>query len=272
MGRRGPGLALLAAAAVAAALAIAAGNPALAADLPAPAPAYNPPPAYRPALYDWTGIYAGGQVGAGLLQDDVTATASTLQAAGTQTQYSPFAVIGGGQVGVNLEMAPFVVGVEGAWIASAISGSQQSATLVAVGGNDRATSAPLWYAMATGRVGYAANDTLFYVKGGAAWMHVNYTEDILTAGSPSSTAIVADTRKGFTVGGGIEYAFNEYLSARLEYDFLDFGTANYNFTLTTPAGAVLVAPFAIKSDTQMMTLGFNYRFNWVQRSPLAGQY
>jgi outer membrane immunogenic protein len=249
---------------------VAGGNQASAADLPAPAPAYNPPPAYRPALYDWTGIYAGGQVGVGLLQDDVTATASTLQAAGTQTQYSPFAVIGGGQVGVNLEMAPFVVGVEGAWISSAISGSQLSVTTA--GGNDRATSAPLWYATATGRVGYAQNDALFYVKGGAAWMHVNYTEEILTGGSPSSTDIVGDTRKGFTVGGGIEYAFNEYLSARLEYDFLDFGTANYNFTLTSPTGTVLAAPFAIKSDTQMMTLAFNYRFNWVQRSPLAGQY
>ena len=271
MGRRGPSLTLLVAAVVAVTLAIiAGGNHASAADLPAPG--YNPPPAYRPALYDWTGIYAGGQVGAGLLQDDVTATASTLQAAGTQTKYDPFAVIGGGQIGVNLEMAPFVVGVEGAWISSAISGSQQSGTLVGVGGNDRATSAPHWYAMATGRLGYAANDALFYVKGGAAWMRVNYTEDILTAGSPSSTDILPDTRKGFTVGGGIEYAFNEYLSARIEYDFLDFGTANYNFTLTSPAGAVLVAPFAIKSDTQMMTLGFNYRFNWVQRSPLADKY
>ncbi len=235
MGRRGPSLALPVAAVVAAALAVGAGgNQASAADLPAAAPAYYPPPAYRPALFDWTGIYAGGQVGAGLLQDDVTATASTLQAAGTQTKYDPFAVIGGGQIGVNLEMAPFVVGVEGAWISSAISGSQQSGTVVGVGGNDRATSAPhLGTPWRPGRLGYAANDALFYVKGGAAWMRVNYTEDMCSSppARPVRPTSCPTRAKASTVGGGIEYAFNEYLSARIEYDFLDFGTANYNFTL-----------------------------------------
>ncbi len=265
MGRLSPRL--LAWIAVAAATAA---TPAFAADMEA-APVYKTPVYYQPAHYDWTGIYLGGLVGGGLLQDTVTATASTLEPAGAQTRYSPFAVVGGGDIGVNLEMAPWVVGFEGDWLSSAISGSQITTSLVG-GTTARATSAPHWYGMATGRVGYAADDLLFYAKAGGAFMRVDYTEDVLTGGAVSSSQIIADTRTGFTVGGGFEYAMNEALSVKLEYDFLDFGSKNYTFNLTTPAGAAVTAPFSIKSDTQLFLLGFNYRFNWVQRSPVAAKY
>jgi outer membrane immunogenic protein len=264
MGRLRPGfVAVLLAAATAVA------TPAAAADLPV-APTYNPP-AYRPAMYDWNGIYVGGEAGAGLMQDDFTATASTLEAAGTQTRDSPLAVVGGGQLGVNFEMAPLVVGFEGDWMLSDISGSQISPSIVG-GSTARSTAASHWYVTATGRVGYAANDMLYYVKGGWAFMRVDYTEDVLTNAAASSSDIIADNRTGFTVGGGFEYALNESLSVRVEYDFLDFGTKNYVFNATTPAGAVLAAPFTIKSDTQLVTAGFDYRFDWMRRSPLAAGY
>lgn len=265
MGRLSRGLVALAAAAAAA---IVAAAPAAAADLPvAPAPS---PPVYRPAVYDWSGIYLGGSAGAGLVEDSVTATASTLEATGSQVSYSPFSVVGGLQAGVNVQFDPVVVGIEADWIASYISGSQTANTLIATF-NDRVTSAPHWYTTVTGRLGYAAGDALFYAKGGAAFMRVDYTLDLLnTAGAVVSTDILSVNRTGFTVGGGIEYAFNEYLSARLEYDFLDFGSRNYAFNFV--ANAPGVAPFAIQSNTSLFTLGFDYRYNWVQRSPLAAKY
>src|SRR5580658_3190776 len=81
-----------------------------AADLPVPAPAYTPP-VYRPVIYDWTGIYGGVHVGAGMLDDQVTTTTTTaLQAAGTQTRLSPFAVVGGAQVGFNYQIQQLVLG------------------------------------------------------------------------------------------------------------------------------------------------------------------
>jgi outer membrane immunogenic protein len=244
---------------------------AFAADMPVPAaPAYTPP-VYRPVIYDWTGIYGGIHVGGGVLKDVVTNTTTTaLLNAGTQTNLSPFAVVGGAQAGFNIEFAPFVIGAEGTFTWSDISGTQVTPSLQPTI-SENSTSTPKWYATATGRAGFAANDFLFYAKGGAAWMNVHYIQDI-AGGSVQTTQSITDTRSGFTVGGGIEFGMTESLSARLEYDFLDFGTKTYNFNNLgfTPAGAAAgtaatpigAAPMSIKSFTQLITVGLNYRFNW----------
>ena len=77
------------------AAAVAVAAPAFAADLPA-APAYNPPPVYLPHIYNWTGFYFGGHVGAGVLEDSVTqTTTSSLFNAGSQTHVNAFSVLGG---------------------------------------------------------------------------------------------------------------------------------------------------------------------------------
>jgi len=130
----------------------------------------------------------------------------------------PTGVIGGAQIGANYEFAPWVVGVEASWTDSAITGSTligctgpcvnppgskpPAGTLIA---SDRFTSEPHWFAALTGRVGYAANDWLFYAKGGGALMHVTYTEDLLTVGGGATalTQIFSDNRTGFTAGVGL---------------------------------------------------------------------
>jgi outer membrane immunogenic protein len=266
MRRLGPGL-LVGIAVAASALATAAS----AADLPVPAaPAYTPP-VYRPVIYDWTGIYVGINVGAGALNDVVTNTTTTaLLNAGTETKLSPFSVVGGAQAGFNIEFAPFVLGAEGTFTWSNISGTQVTPSLQPTI-SENSVSTPQWYATATGKAGFAANDFLFYAKGGAAWMGVHYTQNI-AGGSVQSSQTITDTRSGFTVGGGVEFGMTENLSARLEYDFLDFGTKTYNFNNLgfTPAGSATgtpltpigAAPMSIKSVTQLITVGLNYRFNW----------
>jgi outer membrane immunogenic protein len=232
--------------------------------LPAgPAPAYAPPP---PARYDWSGIYIGGHVGGGALNDNLATTTATalFQPAGAQTKLSSFGLLGGAQAGINYQFNSIVVGVEGTWTASAISGSQITAASLSplAGVTENSTDAPHWYATATGRVGYAINDVLLYAKGGAAWMNAAYTQQVLTGGVASSQLITA-TRHGYTVGGGIEYAFTENVSVKLEYDYLNFGTQTYSFNnLTTPIGAVGAFPLSIKSQTQMLLFAANYRFNW----------
>ena len=252
-------------------VAAAAAPAAFAADmpLPGPAPAYAPPP---PARYDWSGIYIGVHVGAGLLEDTVTSTTTTapvpFQTAGAQTHLSPFGVIGGAQAGINFQFNSIVIGVEGTWTDSAISGSQVTSTLLAplLGISEKSTDAPLWYATATGRIGYAANDVLIYAKGGAAWMNAELHPARLS--SPPvwyRPQRITDTRHGYTVGGGVEYAFTENLSVKLEYDFLNFGTKTYSFNNLEhyhPAVPVGAFPVSIKSSTNMLLFGANYRFNW----------
>ena len=236
--------------------------------LPGPAPAYAPPP---PARYDWSGVYFGIHVGAGLLEDTVTSTTTTapipFQAAGAQTHVSPAGIIGGAQAGFNYQFNSIVLGVEGTWTDSAISGSQVAPTPLAGAPlfvSENSTDAPLWYATATGRAGYAINDVLLYAKGGAAWMNAKYTQQVVS-GQVQSQQSITNTRHGYTVGGGIEYAFTENLSVKLEYDFLDFGTKTYGFnSLVISPGPVAVGafPVSIKSNTSMLLFVANYRFNW----------
>src|SRR5580704_18027740 len=89
----------------------AAATAASAADLPVPAAA--PPVAYRPAIYDWGGFYVGGQIGAGAMNDTITQLTTTgLFNVGSTDRTNPWSVVGGGEAGVNVEFAPFVIGVE----------------------------------------------------------------------------------------------------------------------------------------------------------------
>ena len=105
------------------------------------------------------------------------------------------------------------------------------------------------------KFGYAANDVLFYAKGGGAWMNVKYTQDTLMAGGALlTTQGISDTRTGFTAGVGLEYGMTENLSAKLEYDFYDFGTKDYTAFAQTPV--------SVASNLHALTVGLNYRFNW----------
>jgi outer membrane immunogenic protein len=247
---------------VAAVMLTAAASSARAADMAVP-PAYNPPRvALPPAMYDWTGLYFGGHVGAGLLHDSVTQAGTPATTLVTGASLAPVGLIGGAQAGLNFQFAPVVLGGEVSWTDSNINGSAQAiAGGAGAGSSERFVSNPLWIATATGRVGYAANDWLFYAKGGGAVMRVGYEEDVLTGGAAGPNQSIGANRKGFTAGAGIEYGLTESLSAKLEYDFYDFGSQTYGYNTT---------PVAIKSDLQTLTFGLNYRLNWANgRLPLC---
>jgi outer membrane immunogenic protein len=241
--------------------------PAHSADMGVPARSYYP--ALPPAIYDWTGIYVGGHIGGGMLVDSVSqngVSPGVFNLTGTGN-LRPAGVIGGAQVGANYEFVPWVVGVEASWTDSAITGNTLIGCtgLCTFGGittpSMRFTSQAEWFAALTGRIGYAANDWLFYAKAGGAWMNVRYTEDLLGGGNvPNSAGVtvatqnLTDNRTGFTVGAGIEFGLVENLSAKIEYDFYDFGSKNYNFNAITPV--------SVSSNLHTIIVGLNYKFNW----------
>jgi outer membrane immunogenic protein len=249
-------------------------SPARAADM-APAPGYYPPKAayMPPALYNWTGFYVGGHIGAGFLSNTVTYTSTTtLETNGTTNPQTPYGFAGGGQIGANIEFAPWVVGVEGSFTALDISGMKTGPTNLSIAAfnpiNERWKANPRWLAAGTVRFGYAADTLLIYAKGGAAFMSMDNNQDILTSGGVTfSTTPVDYTRIGFTAGAGLEYGMTENLSAKLEYDFYDFGSKNVNFTVTTPTPATVALSTSIQSYVHVLTVGLNYRFNWAGGSP-----
>jgi outer membrane immunogenic protein len=244
--------------------------PAQAADIAVPGPAYYPKSFPPPAIYDWTGVYLGFHIGGGILTDSVSQNGAAAFNLGNSGSLRPAGVLGGGQIGANYEFAPWVIGVEGSWTDSTISGSTlipcsacsvvvpnpapPPPTLPASVPQERFTSHALWFAALTGRVGYAANDLLFYAKAGGAWLHVSYTEDLLVgAGVTAASQVLSGNRTGFTAGAGIEFGLVENLSGKIEYDFYGFGTKNYNFGST---------PVSVRSNLHTLIVGLNYRFNW----------
>jgi len=249
------GLGLLTSALAAAAIVPFAYAPlAQAADLPVPA---GPPPVnyYRPALYDWTGLYLGGNIGAAFMRESGSQWSGapggvSVPIVGSFSN-NPAGALGGGQVGFHYEFAPWVVGIEGAW-SGAVSMSSTTMVSAAGGSNVTLTNNLFWLASVTGRVGYAHDDLLFYVKGGGAWESVKYLENLGLFGATGTQQTITDTRSGWTAGAGIEYGLTENFSAKVEYDFYDFGTQNYNFTLVTP--------LSISSQVHQVLAGINYRF------------
>ena len=178
---------------------------AVAADLP-----LQPPPSLPPApLFTWTGLYVGGQIGYAWGTDHASFTDPFVYVPFT---FSPGGVIGGAHIGYNLQLGPWVAGIEGDVDGTSISQTRSgfffgdsSSTKTNIQGSIRA------------RAGYAFDHVLLYATGGAAFggFQNNYT-------TPFGYDSVSRTRSGWTVGGGLEYAVTNNWSIRAEYRYSGF--------------------------------------------------
>ena len=65
-----------------------------------------------------------------------------------------------------------------------------------------------------------------------------------------------DTRDGWTVGVGIEWAFASNWSARLEYDYYGLGTRTIQ--MTDSINGFGPAPIDVKQSVQTVKLGVNF--------------
>jgi outer membrane immunogenic protein len=123
----------------------------------------------------------------------------------------------------------------------------------------------------TGQIGYAWNQALFYVKGGAAVTNNRFSIlDNLNFGAELVSA--SATRWGATVGAGFEYGFAPNWSFGVEYNHLFMGDANNSFT-GLPLFAANFANSRITQDVDMVTARINYRFGgYGLGAPVAARY
>jgi outer membrane immunogenic protein len=178
-----------------------------------------------------------------------------LVASGNELDINSTGFLGGGHVGFNYQFGSWVVGVEGEGSWTDLSISRISSSLVS--GTSVGFSADSnWLAMATARVGYTAYQFLFYLKGGVAWMDVDYTASALTGGVVTNSITVNDTRLGWVVGGGAQLALSNNWSIRAEYNYIDFGTEQFLFPLA--AGTTTVDVY---SQIHAFKVGASYLFN-----------
>jgi outer membrane immunogenic protein len=231
------------------ALALGIGGSALAADLPVKA---RPAPVMAEPIASWSGLYIGAHVGGawGTIESDFVSPPATI-ASGTLNGF-----IGGGQIGYNFQNGPIVFGIEADASWTNLSGKTPC---LVVGSCEREVD---WFGTVTGRIGFVADRALIYVKGGGAWAQFDYTTSF--GGGPALTA--DDTKWGWTVGAGVEYAFLPNWSAKLEYNFMDFGKDTIDFTVPFGPGTV---PVESQQFIHAVKFGLNYKFT---TGPILARY
>jgi outer membrane immunogenic protein len=214
-------------------LALAAATTAHAADIPR-RPEVPTKAAYTPRLFDWSGFYVG-------LNGGWAWSRSQYDYSGLpDTSFKGSGWLVGGTAGYNAQVGQTVFGVEADLDWADIDGN---ANCAAVAGPCETKAS--WLGTVRGRLGYAADRFMPYVTGGAAFGKVKAT--VPGIGSAS------DTRIGWTLGAGVEYALTDRWSWKAEYLYVDLG----KFDCGVSCGAVNTD---VSFKSHVLRSGLNLRF------------
>jgi outer membrane immunogenic protein len=165
------------------------------------------PAAYTSGAFDWSGFYAGANLGYGWAEAEVFGVS-----------FGDFdGVLGGVQVGYNHDFGGFVLGVEGDIQLSDVKYTED------FGGGASAGAQLDSFGTIRARAGYAVGNFLPYVTGGVAIGNAS-----LSAAAGGMSVTIDETYVGFVVGGGLEVAVTDNVSLKGEYLYTDFGTADFD--------------------------------------------
>jgi len=223
---------------------------AFAADL-APQPAEPVAPVYVP--YVWTGFYAGAHIG--VVGGDAKVLNLFLN---TTNKYNDTNFIGGLHAGYNYEFdGGFVLGLEGDIDYTGLSKTRGGNVAFANGStasfSDKFQSE--WQGSINARLGYAFDRFLPYVTGGVAFANTKYQINGVDSAFGAFGGSKSETRTGWTVGAGLEYALTDEWLLRAELRYTNFGNNSFAFG----------GPGAIHGKVRFRelagTVGVSYKFN-----------
>lgn len=205
--------------------------------------------AVAPAGFNWTGFYIGGHLGVASVSSGYDAFTPWNGFAGFDMQgLGGSALMGGMQIGYNYQVNSFVMGLEADL--SAIGFKKSSTTSILRGPGvpvfDRSLS---WAATVAPRLGVTFGRAMLYAKAGLALggFSVGHNQGPWISGST--------TRLGWTVGAGVEYAITQNLTAKVEYNYMNFGRFR-----TDMAGAPSIWVMQ-RGDVHAVKVGVNYLFS-----------
>jgi opacity protein-like surface antigen len=214
------------------------------------------------AAMNWTGLYIGAHVGGGWSNDrwsdpfgSTPGSNGYFNVAGFGDTTHATGPLGGGQIGFNLQRGRWVVGVEADASAADLRGENTCFSGL-VGLNCQRIVASL--GSVTGRLGYAWDRSLAYVKAGGAWTNSTYNLNGNTSVLALGTGSTGVTAWGWTAGGGIEYALTNAWTARLEYDHIDIAGTNVPFPTVALVNAQNIS---VRQWIDVVKLGVNYKLD-----------
>jgi outer membrane immunogenic protein len=260
---------------IAATMLLIAGGAATAADMPVKALPLA-------MAYSWSGCYVGANVGIHRGRDSITTTSSVANFAPggavfldsiSPTSYQPQGIIGGVQGGCNVQYNSIVVGVEAD--ADWLGGSSSRILTVGAGAPVAAgdflsnSTNATFLSTVRGRVGFAADRTLFFVTGGLAIGTIKTTDSFAGfGGTDITTASVSRTKVGWTIGGGVEHALASSWTVKAEYLYVDLGS----FDAAVPCRTACIDPINVtvhhRYTDNIFRLGVNYKFG----GPIVARY
>ena len=214
---------------------------------------FKAPPS--PGLYNWSGPYVGVEGGYGV--GNSTQTDPGLPPAppppppivvitSADGAYRVAGAFIGGSAGYNWQIARWVFGIEGDYSWSGIKGSLATC---GTGPSHPCGTSLDSFGTLRARVGHTfgmGGDWLPYVTGGLVVGDV-HAWDSLTPASGNKF------RAGWTAGAGIEKALARNWTVKLEYLYINLGSAQY-------FNVVPGVPETVSFRANLIRLGFNFRF------------
>ena len=101
-----------------------------------------------------------------------------------------------------------------------------------------------------------------YVTGGLAVGDIDYSQEIINLSlTPHfiEGGSVNDTRAGWMVGGGLEYALTEHWHLRAQYQFIDLGSASFDSSNDT-LGPVYTGRHELELREHNASFAIMYKF------------
>jgi outer membrane immunogenic protein len=226
------------------------GTGAMAADLPVIPP---PPPAFS-----WTGPYVGLHVG-GAVAGTTTVNGTTPGGVPVNASFGRDGVFGGLHLGYNIQTGGFVIGLQAEYNFAGVTGSSAGG----LGLGSQLSSSLRQFGSVDGRLGIAFDRWLVYAIGGFAYADQRHSITFNPAAANALSRDYGSNEYGWDVGGGVEYAFNNNWTGRVEYRYYNWGRKGFTDVLLNNAVGVPVVPYHTTTETlQTIRAGLTYRFNW----------
>lgn len=233
--------------------------------------------------FSWTGCFVGGQLGWGWQRNKISqknqhtigTTVFLSSSSGNTDSHGP---VFGGQVGCDYQVGNgFVIGAQGTFLASDITGVAQDPHNGAIdvaqnGGTNGIISGGSigvrtnWIGSATARLGFTGwtPQSMFYVRGGAAWAQTQYdlrssAVNLFNGGYTAfpNSALFDVTHSGWTIGAGLEWMFATNWSAFAEYNYYRFSAAS--ISVNSEPGDI--STMTSQPNISTVMVGVNYRLN-----------
>ena len=181
------------------------------------------------------------------------------------TRLSNWNFIGGVQVGYNYQMCRWLYGIEADANYLNLSDHRNTPPLIAPGVQGltfvfRDRIEHNWLVTVRPRIGYVIDRFLPYLTGGFAIGDAKAKSSLFdTITGYASFASASKTLPGWTLGGGLEYAFKPFVSVKVEYLYVNLGHFTTKSSTTTPnrEGYYEERRYSVRDD--IVRIGINYR-------------